>query len=65
MPKISTKFERGHPNTGGEVKMGDFWQITRYNSKMVQDIHIVSMKFHRNLYALYLIVTLPVTLGDL
>jgi len=49
MPKISAKFDRGHPLRGrrmqvGWVKIGDFWLITGYMSKAVQDRHIVSIK---------------------
>ena len=49
MPKISAKFDRGHPIRGrqmqvGWVKIGDFRQITGYISKTVQDRHIVSIK---------------------
>ena len=51
MPKISAKFDRGHPyegaempNAGGVVIIGDLRQITGYISKTVQDRHIVSIK---------------------
>ena len=49
MPKISAKFDRGHPLRGcrmhvGWVKIGDFRQITGYISKTVKDRHIVSIK---------------------
>jgi len=49
MPKISAKFDRGHPLRGrqmqvGCVKIGDFRQITGYMSKTVKDRHIVSIK---------------------
>ena len=49
MPKIMAKFERDHPLRGrqmqvGWVKIGHFWQKTRYNSKTVQDRRIVSIK---------------------
>ena len=49
VPKISAKFDRGHPLRGrqmqvGWVKIGDFRQIARYISKTVQDSHIVSIK---------------------
>ena len=49
MPKISAKFDWGHPLRGhqmqvGWVKIGDFLQITGYISKMVQDRHMVSIK---------------------
>ena len=49
MPKISAKFDRGHPLRGrqmqvGWVKIGDFRQITGYISKTVEDRHIVSVK---------------------
>ena len=48
-PKISAKFYRGHPLRGrrmqvGWVKIGDFWLITGYISKTVQDRRIVSIK---------------------
>jgi len=48
-PKISAKFDRGHPLRGrqmqvGWVKIGDFPQITGYISKMVQDRRMVSIK---------------------
>jgi len=48
-PKISAKFDRGHPLRGrrmqvGWVKIGDFWQINGYISKTVKDKHIVSIK---------------------
>ena len=49
MPKISAKFDRGHPIWGhqmqvGWVKIGDFRQINGYISKTVKDRHIVSIK---------------------
>jgi len=49
MPKISAKFDRGHPLLErrmqvGWVKIGDFRLITGYVSKTVQDRHIVSIK---------------------
>ena len=49
MPKISAKFDRGHPLRGyqmqvGLVIIGDFSQITCYISKTVQDRRIVSIK---------------------
>jgi len=48
-PKISTKFDRGHPLPGlrmqmGWVKIGDFRQITGYITKTVQDKRMVSIK---------------------
>jgi len=47
MPKVLAKFERGHPHQGcqmqvGLVKIGDFQQITRFNS--VQDRCTVTTK---------------------
>jgi len=47
--KIFTKFEWGHPRRGlqmqvGYVKIGDFRQITAYNSKTAQDWRIVSIE---------------------
>jgi len=49
MPKISAKFDRGHPIRRrrmqvGWVKIGDFRQITGYISKTVQDRRMVSIK---------------------
>ena len=49
VPKISAKFDRGHPLRGrqmqvGWVKIGDFRQIAGYISKTVKDRHIVSIK---------------------
>jgi len=49
IPKISTKFDRGHPLRGhqmqvGWVKIGDIRQITGYISKTVKDRHIVSIE---------------------
>jgi len=49
VPKISAKFDRGHPLRGrrmhvGWVKIGDFRQITGYISKTVQDRHILPIK---------------------
>ena len=48
-PKISAKFNRGHPLRGrsiqvGWVKIGDFRQIAGYISKTVQNRRIVSIK---------------------
>ena len=48
-PKIVAKFERDHPLRGrrmqvGWVKIGHFRRKTRYNSIMVQDRRIVSIK---------------------
>ena len=48
-PKISAKFDQGHPLRGrhmqvGWVKIGDFPQITCYISKTVQDRRMVSIK---------------------
>ena len=49
VPKISAKFDQGHPLRGrqmqvGWVKIGDFRQIAGYISKMVKDRHIVCIK---------------------
>jgi len=49
MPKISTKFDRGHPLRGrrmqvGWVKIGDFSQVSGYISITVKDRHMVSIK---------------------
>ena len=48
MPKISAKFDRGHPLRGrqmqvGWVKIGDFLQIAGYISKTVKDRRMVSI----------------------
>jgi len=48
-PKISAKFDRGHPLLRREmqvgwVKIGDFRQITGYISKTVPDGRKVSIK---------------------
>ena len=66
MPKIFAKFDRGHPLRGrrmqvGWVKIGDFRQISDYISKTVKDRHI--LKSNRKSYALYQMVTLPLTLS--
>jgi len=49
LPKISAKFDRGHPLRWrrmqvGWVKIGDFQHISGYISKTVKDRHIVSIK---------------------
>jgi len=48
MPKISSAFQRGHPNRaqnrGGYVQIGDFRPISRYISKTVQDRDIRTIK---------------------
>ena len=49
MPKISAKFDRGHPLLWRRmqvewVKIGDFRQIAGYISKTVQDRRMVSIK---------------------
>ena len=55
--------------TVGWVKIDDFQQITRYISKTVQDRHIQFLlklnKRSRIRFALYRMVTNPITLGDL
>ena len=48
-PKFTAKFEWDHPLWGWRmqvrwVKIGHFWRKTRYNSKTVQDRHIVCIK---------------------
>jgi len=53
----------GAPNVGGWVKIGDFRHITSYVSKMVQDRRMVLLKSNRKSYALYWMVTLPMTLS--
>jgi len=68
VPKIFAKFDRGHPLRGrrmqvGWVKIGDFWPIASYISKTVRDRHIVLLKSNRKSYALYRMVTLPMTLS--
>ena len=47
----------------GWVKIGDFRQIAGYISKTVQDRHILPIKVES--YALYRMVTLPLTLSAL
>ena len=49
MPKISAKFDQGHPLRErqmqvGCVKIGDFQQIAGYISKTIQDRRMVSIK---------------------
>jgi len=66
MPKIMAKFERDQPLWGrqmqvGWVKIGHFRRKTRYNSKTVQDRHIVSIKVERKSYALYQMAMFPMT----
>jgi len=68
--KISAKFDRGHPLRGrrmqvGWVKIGDFWLTTGYISKTVQDRASFLLKSNRKSYALYRMVTLPMTLSAL
>ena len=70
MPKNSAKFDRGHQLQWrrmqvGWVKIGDFRQITGYISKTV---HVFNgtwflLKSNRKSYALYRMVTLPMTLS--
>jgi len=48
----------------GWVKIGDFRQITGYISKTAQDRRMISIKVERKSYALYRMVTLPMTLSD-
>jgi len=48
-PKISTKFQRGHPQQKrhiemGYVQIGDFRPISRYISEIVQNRDIVTME---------------------
>jgi len=50
--KIMAKFERDHPLQGrqmqvGWIKIGHLRRKTRYNSKMVQDRYIVSIKVEK------------------
>jgi len=49
MPKISTKFQRDHPQRGrkievGYLRIGDFRPVSRYISEMVQDMDIVTVE---------------------
>jgi len=53
VPKISAKLEQGHPkrgaNAGGWVKIGDFHQITHYNSKastIASVVNLVRLPFY-------------------
>ena len=48
MPKMSAKFERDHPQRRrqmhvGSVKIVDFRQMTRYNSKTSTDASVVDL----------------------
>ena len=68
MPKNSAKFDRGHQLQWrrmqvGWVKIGDFRQITGYISKTVHDFNGTwfLLKSNRKSYALYRMVTLPMT----
>ena len=52
MPKISSKFDQGHPLQGRQMKVGwvkidDFWQITGYISKTVEDRSTFSIKVNQ------------------
>ena len=63
-PKISAKFDRGHPLRVrqiqvGWVKIGDFRQIAGYISNGTWFL----LKSNRKSYALYRMVTLPLTLS--
>jgi len=69
MPKIMAKFERDHPLQGQQiqvewVKIGHFQRKTLYNSKMVQDRCIVSIKSNRNSYMCCQMAMFLMTLGD-
>jgi len=49
MPKISVKFDQGHPRRGRQMQVvmviiGDFRQINHYISKTIQDRCIVSVE---------------------
>jgi len=48
MPKISAKFQRGHPHLERQIEVGiiidDFWPISRYISEMVQGMDIVTIE---------------------
>jgi len=68
MPKVSAKFDLGHPLRGrqmqvGWVTIGDFRQITGYISKTVKIDVWFLLKSNRKLYALYRTVALPMTLS--
>jgi len=67
MPKIMAKFEQDHPLQGRQMQVGwvrirHFRRKMRYNSKTLQDRHIVSIKLNRKLYALYQMAMFPMTL---
>jgi len=63
-PRISTGV---NPYEGAECRWGGSksatWLITGYIWKTVQDRHILPIKANRKLYALYRMVTLPMTLS--
>jgi len=66
MPEMFMKFKQGHLQWEHQmqvryVKVGNFWQITRYNSETVWDRDIVSIKVK---YAVYQMVTLLMILSD-
>ena len=68
-PKISAKFDRGHPLRGRQmqvrwVKIGDFRQITGYISKRYNIDAWFLVKSNRKSYALCRMVTLQMTLSD-
>jgi len=48
----------------GWVKIGDFRHTTGYISKTAQDRRMVSIKVQQEVYALYRMVTLRLTLND-
>jgi len=70
MPKISAKFDRGHPLRGrqmqvGWVKIGDFQHIKPAISRKRYEIDawFLLKSSNRKSYALYRMVTLPMTLS--
>jgi len=67
MPKISAKFDRGHPLRGrqmqvGWVKIGDFRQPAISGKRYKIDAWFL-LKWNRKSYALYRMVILPMTLS--
>ena len=68
MPKISAKIDRNHPLRGrqmqvGWVKIGDFRQVASRKRYKIDAWFL--LKSNRKSYALYRMVTLPMTLSAL
>ena len=68
-PKISAKIDRGHPLQGPQmqvrwVKIGDFDKQPAISRKRYKIDTWFLLKSNRKSYALYRMVTLPMTLSD-